>query len=46
MSVGVMKRLEAKSEGSTHHPYTRLCGGLEHLKIETRLLDERFVSDG
>jgi hypothetical protein len=21
-----------------------LCGGLEHLKIETRLIDERFVS--
>ncbi len=25
-------------------PYTRLRGGLEHLKIETRLIDERFVS--
>jgi len=21
-----------------------LCGGLEHLKIETRLIDERFAS--
>jgi hypothetical protein len=24
--------------------YTGLCGGLEHLKIETRLTDERFES--
>ena len=24
-------------------PYTRFRGGLEHLKIETRLIDERFV---
>ena len=24
--------------------YTGLCGGLEHLKIETRLIDERFAS--
>jgi hypothetical protein len=24
--------------------YTGLCGGLEHLKIETRLRDERFES--
>ncbi len=23
---------------------SRLCGGLEHLKIETRLIDERFAS--
>jgi hypothetical protein len=27
-------------EGSTR----RLCGGLEHLKKETRLIDERFES--
>jgi hypothetical protein len=31
-------------EGSTRLVYTGLCGGLEHLKIETRLMDERFVS--
>jgi hypothetical protein len=24
--------------------YTGLCGGLEHLQIETRLRDERFES--
>ena len=35
-----------KSEGSTRLTYrgTRLCGGLEHLKIESRLVDERFES--
>ena len=38
------ERLKAKAEGVTHLPYIRLCGGLEHLKIETRLIDERFVS--
>jgi len=31
-----------KSEGSTLLSYTGLCGGLEHLKIETRLRVERF----
>jgi hypothetical protein len=35
-------RLRAKDEGSTRLAYTRLRGGLEHLKIETRLIDERF----
>jgi hypothetical protein len=34
-------RLKAKAEGSTHLTYTGLRGGLEHLKIETRLRDER-----
>ncbi len=44
-SVGVIdERLKTKSEGTTRLPYTRLCGGLEHRKIETRLIDERFVS--
>jgi hypothetical protein len=38
------ERLRAKSEGSTRLTYTGLCGGLEHLKIETRLIDERFAS--
>ena len=41
MSVGVIK---AKTEGSTLLVYTGLRGGLEHLKIETRLTDERFES--
>jgi len=34
------ERLEGKDEGSIHLDYTGLCGGLEHLKIETRLIDE------
>ena len=38
------ERLKAKAEGSTRLSYTRLRGGLEHLKIETRLIDERFES--
>ena len=37
-------RLRSKAEGSTRLIYTGLCGGLEHLKIETRLRDERFES--
>ena len=47
MSVGVMKlqeRLKDKAEGSTRLVYTGLSEGLEHLKIETRLIDERFAS--
>jgi hypothetical protein len=44
MSVGVIKDRKSKVEGSTRLVYTGLCGGLEHLKIETRLMDERFVS--
>jgi hypothetical protein len=38
------ERLKVKDEGSTHLSYTGLIGGLEHLKIETRLIDESFVS--
>jgi hypothetical protein len=38
------ERLKAKAEGSTRLAYTRLSGGLEHLKIETRLIDETFAS--
>jgi hypothetical protein len=34
--------LRSKPEGSTRLVYTGLSGGLEHLKIETRLRDERF----
>jgi hypothetical protein len=38
------ERLKAKTEGFTRLSYTGLDGGLEHLKIETRLIDERFPS--
>ena len=38
------ERLKAKAEGSTRLVYTGLRGGLEHLKIETRLIDEMFAS--
>jgi hypothetical protein len=34
----------AKAEGSTRLAYTGCHGGLEHLKIETTLIDERFAS--
>jgi hypothetical protein len=27
-----------------HTSYTGFLGGLEHLKIETRLMDEKFVN--
>jgi hypothetical protein len=39
------ERLNSKAEGSTRLVYTGFCGGLEHLKIETRLIDERFASE-
>jgi hypothetical protein len=35
---------EVKVKGSTRLSYTGLLGGLEHLKIETSLIDEKFVS--
>ena len=38
------ERLTGKSEGSTRLVYTGLRGGLEHLKIETRLTDESFAN--
>jgi len=38
------ERLKVKVEGSTRLTYTGLCGGLEHLKIETRVIDVRFGS--
>ncbi len=38
------ERLKTKVEGSTRLTYTGLIGGLEHLKIEMRLIDERFAS--
>ncbi len=37
-------RLKDKDEETTRLTYTVLCGGLEHLKIETRFIDERFES--
>jgi hypothetical protein len=33
------ERLKTKDEEFTHLGYTGLLGGLEHLKIETRLID-------
>ena len=38
------ERIEDNDEGSTRLTDTGLCGGLEHLKIETRLIDERLAS--
>jgi hypothetical protein len=39
-----MKDLTPKAEESTRLTYTGLLGELEHLKIETRLIDEMFES--
>jgi hypothetical protein len=36
------ERLKDKAEESTRLAYTGLRGGLEHLKIVTRLIDERL----
>ena len=36
------QRLKVKTDGSTLLPYTGLSGELEHLKIETRLINENF----
>jgi hypothetical protein len=38
------ERLKPQGEGSTRLSWTGFRGGLEHLKIETRLIDERFPS--
>jgi hypothetical protein len=38
------ERLNAEAEGSIRLAYTGLSGGLEHLKIETRLRRGRFES--
>ena len=38
------ERLKPKGEESTCLVYTELLGELEHLKIETRLIDEKFAS--
>jgi hypothetical protein len=37
------ERLNTKSKELKHLEYTGLFGGLEHLKIETRLIDEKFA---
>ena len=38
------ERLKTKDEESTYLASTGLLGELEHLKIETRLIDEMFPS--
>ena len=38
------ERLKTKGEESTRLAYTELLGELEHLNIETRLIDEMFAS--
>jgi hypothetical protein len=38
------ERLKPKGEESTCLGYTGLLGELEHLKIETRLIDDKFAS--
>ena len=38
------ERLKSKDERSTRLTYTVLRGGQEHLKIKTKLIDEKFVS--
>jgi hypothetical protein len=43
MIVGV-KRLKPKDDESTYLGYTGLLEEMEYLKIETRLIDEKFAS--
>jgi hypothetical protein len=38
------ERLKDKTEGSIRLAHSGLCGGLEHLMIETRLRHERLES--
>ena len=38
------ERLKTKAEESTVLGYTGFLGELDHLKIETRLIDEMFAS--
>jgi hypothetical protein len=38
------ERLKSKTEKFTRLEYTGFLGELEHLKIETRLIDEMFES--
>ena len=39
------ERLKSRVEESTRLTCTRLVGELEHLKTETRLIDEMFASE-
>ena len=43
-TVHVDERLKPKGEESTCLAYTGLLGELEHPKIETRLINEKFAS--
>jgi hypothetical protein len=43
--VSVWCKTKTKAVGSTRLAYTGLLGGLEHLKIEKRLIDERFAHE-
>jgi hypothetical protein len=38
------ERLKTEVEEFTRLAYTGLLGGLEHLEIETRLIDEKFAN--
>ena len=38
------ERLKVKPKDFTRLPYTGLIRGLEHLKIETRLIDEKITN--
>jgi len=38
------ERLKTKAKEFTRLAYTGLLGGLEHLKIETRLIDEKIAN--
>ena len=38
------ERLKTKAKEFTRLTYTGLIGGLEHLKIETRLIDEKITN--
>ncbi len=38
------ERQKTKVKGSTRLAYTGLVGGLEHLKIVTRLINDKFAS--
>ena len=44
-NVGTMKDYRTRVEESTRLACHRLVAELEHLKIETRLIDEMFVSE-
>jgi hypothetical protein len=42
--TGTPKDRDEVNRREVYDRYTGFCGGLEHLKIETRLIDERFPS--